>query len=77
MGLASPGTLLVIADARSNALERHGLVRTNSPAVLATKTTKAIPAGMVGITPAGLRRLADELEAGNLDQFLTKPKGGA
>lgn len=77
MTLASPSTRLVIADARSESLERIGLVKAHSPARPATGTTKAIPAGMVGITPAGLRRLADELEAGNLDQFILQPKGTA
>lgn len=71
--LASPGTLLVIADARSESLERLGLVKAHSPAVPAKPPAKAIPAGMVGITPAGLRRLADEMEAGRLEQFIKRP----
>lgn len=74
--LASPGTRMVVADAVSASLERVGLVKAHSPAAPAKPPAKAIPAGMVGITPAGLRRLADELEAGRLDQFFKFPAKG-
>lgn len=62
-GLGSPGMALVVPDKLSNGLVARGLLRDTHP-------TKP---GMQRITPAGLRQLADDLEAGRLDQFLKFP----
>lgn len=54
IGLACPGLVQVVGDAVSDSLVRRGYL-------------KAKPNGSFArITPAGLRRLADELEAGRI-----------
>ncbi|MBN9472081.1 MAG: hypothetical protein J0J10_25275 [Bosea sp.] len=62
-GLGSPGTALVVPDRISNSLVTRGLLRNTHPS----------KPGMQRITPAGLRQLADDLEAGRLDQFTKFP----
>lgn len=62
-GLGSPGTALVVPDKLSNGLVARGLLRNTHPTM----------SGMQRITPAGLRQLADDLEAGRLDQFIKFP----
>ena len=59
-GLGSPTLRLVVADKLSDSLERHGLLKSDHQG------------GFVGITPAGLRRLADEMEAGRLAHLMPK-----
>ncbi len=61
--LGSPGLALVVPDRVSNSLVRLGLLR---------DTHRAGP-GMQRVTAAGLRRLADEMEAGRLEQFMKFP----
>lgn len=64
MGLGSPGCLLVVAsDKVSKSLVARGL----------TKPRFAdSPDAWHGITPAGLRALADALEAGDCEPFFKK-----
>jgi hypothetical protein len=57
LGLACPTMLLVVPDKRSRALEAKGYL----------KSTAKDGGGLQGITPAGLRRLADELESGGIN----------
>lgn len=65
LGLASPSSLLVVGGDRViRSLERRGLV---APAV------KDRPDAWLQITPAGMRALADALEAGQLNQFFKWP----
>ncbi|MBN9469965.1 MAG: hypothetical protein J0J10_14460 [Bosea sp.] len=59
-GLGSPSMRLVVACKLSDSLERQGLLKSDHSG------------GFVGITPAGLRRLADELEAGRLAHLMPK-----
>lgn len=62
MGLASPGCLLIVGnDKVSRSLVKRGL--------LWPKDDNDRFAWL-GITPAGLRALADALEAGELQQFM-------
>ena len=63
MGLASPSLLLVVGDAVSASLIKRGLL---APAV------PDRPEAWHRITPAGLRALADEFQAGRLDHLMTK-----
>ena len=60
--LGSPSMRLVVANKVSRSLEARGLVRAQSPD----------GNGLVQITPAGLRALADAFEAGHLEQFFEK-----
>jgi hypothetical protein len=61
LGLASPGMMLVVGGDRvSNSLVKRGLIgpRTDDPNAF------------LGITPNGMRALADAFEAGELQQFM-------
>lgn len=60
LGLAQPGMMLVVGDRLSHSLVKRGL--------LAPRDPKNIDA-FHGITPAGLRVLADAFEAGLLAHF--------
>ncbi len=67
LGLASPSSLLVVGGDRvSESLVRRGLLQPKKP---------EDSNGWLQITPAGMRALADEFEAGTLDQFFHWPKG--
>jgi hypothetical protein len=57
VALASPLRLMVVEDAHTRALASRGLAR------------NLAAGGMVRITPAGLRQMADELESDRLDQL--------
>jgi len=59
--MASPFSLLVVGDRISRSLVRRGLLGQH----FAKKDD-----AFIGITPAGLRALADEMEAGRLEPFL-------
>lgn len=62
MGLASPGCMLVVAhDAVSKSLVKRGLTAPKLPDE---------PDAWHGITPNGLRALADAFETGKLQQFM-------
>jgi hypothetical protein len=61
LGLASPGMLLVVGDKISASLVKRGLLRPR---------LKKRPNSWHGITPAGMRALADAYEAGQLKQFM-------
>jgi len=61
--LATPALMLVVPDRVSRSLERRGLVAPRS-----TRTD-----GCIGITPAGLRVLADLFEAGKLEKMVGEP----
>ena len=62
MGLASPGSLLIVAgDELSKSLAARGLT---------APKLKNKPDAWHGITPKGLRALADAMEAGQLEQFM-------
>ena len=63
VGLSSPTCLLVVGNAVSASLVKRGLLRPHFPDK---------PEAWHRITPSGLRTLADALEAGHLDQFMTK-----
>lgn len=56
--LGSPTRAMVVPDATAKSLVARGLLREREPD------------GMVCITPAGLRALADEMEAGRVDDAL-------
>lgn len=61
LGLASPGCLLIVGgDAVSRSLVKRGLLAPNFP-----NDRDA----WLGITPNGMRVLADAFEAGTLNQF--------
>jgi hypothetical protein len=67
LGLASPTSLLVVGGDRViRSLAKRGMVKAKDPCK---------PNAWLQITPAGLRVLADALEAGELEQFFTWPKG--
>lgn len=59
--MASPFSLLVAGDAVTRSLEKRGLV---APHFAKSKD------GFFGVTPRGLRALADEMERGRLEQFI-------
>ncbi len=59
--LASPFSLLIAGDAVSRSLQKRGLA---APHFVKNKD------GFLGITPRGLRALADAMEAGRLEQFM-------
>lgn len=59
--MGSPFNLLIVADKVSRSLERRGLLAPHS-----LKKDGAL----FGITPTGLRALADALERGDLLQFI-------
>ncbi|HYD66113.1 hypothetical protein [Azospirillum sp.] len=61
LGLASPSMLLVVGDAVSKSLVKRGLLKPR---------LRNRPDAWHGITPAGLRALADAYEAGKLKQFM-------
>ena len=61
--MASPFSLLIVGDRISRSLEKRGL--------LAPHFAKSD--GFHGVTPAGLRAVAEAMERGELDQF-TDPK---
>lgn len=63
MGLASPGFLMVVGDPVSKSLVKRGLLKPHFPDK---------PDAWHRVTPDGLRALADALEVGHLDQFMTK-----
>jgi hypothetical protein len=58
--MASPFSLLVVGDRIAERLAGKGYLATRSP-----KSGD----GLLAVTPAALRRLADEMEAGNIEQF--------
>jgi hypothetical protein len=68
LGLASPSMLLVVGDNLSASLVKRGL--------LAPRLKKR-PNAWHGITPKGMRVLADAYEAGHLKEFMKPfpPKG--
>lgn len=79
LGLASPSMMLVVGDKLSESLVKRGLLKPR---------LKKRPNAWHGITPAGMRVLADAYEAGQLKQFMSpfppkkpareaKAKGGA
>lgn len=61
LGLASPSMLLVVGDKLSESLVKRGLLK---PRI------KKRPNAWHGITPAGMRVLADAFESGDLKQFM-------
>jgi hypothetical protein len=61
LGLASPSMLLVVGDAISESLVKRGLLKPRLP---------NRPHAWHGITPAGMRALADAYQAGQLKQFM-------
>ena len=63
--LGTPALMLVVPDRLSRSLEKRGLVASRS------KRTD----GFIGITPAGLRALADLYDAGKLDKIVGEPGG--
>lgn len=63
--LASPFMLLVVSDKLSRSLVQRGLLEPRRPPIKGDKDD----GGFFGITPAGLRALADALERGNVEQF--------
>jgi DNA-binding PadR family transcriptional regulator len=61
--VASPFNLVIVSDPVVRGLSEKGLI--------APHTLKQNGDGsFYGITPAGLRELADQFEAGNLEQFI-------
>ena len=58
--LGSPATLLLVGDAVSDSLVKRGLARQDK-----------VRRGVV-VTPDGLRRLADEMEAGRVKDALRR-----
>lgn len=66
-GLGTPALMLVVPNMVSRSLEKHGLVKGRS-----TRTD-----GFIGITPAGLRALADLYDAGKLDKMVGEPGAGS
>lgn len=62
--LARPGSALIVGDDVSRSLVRRGLLEEDTPGSDSILT----------ITPAGLRVLADEAEAGRVDLKI-KPRG--
>lgn len=58
--LGTPASMLVVGDALSDSLVKRGLLREDEPR-----------RGIV-VTPAGLRVLADELEAGRVKDVLVR-----
>jgi len=75
LGLASPAMLLIVGDAISKSLVKRGLLKPRF---------RNSPDAFHGITPAGMRALADAYEAGKLKQFMKpfprtragRPNGG-
>ncbi len=61
LGLASPSMLLVVGDKLSASLVKRGLLKPRF---------RERPDAWHGITPAGMRALADAYEAGHLKQFM-------
>ncbi len=61
LSLASPSLMLVVGDGLSASLVQRGLLQPRY---------RDKPDAFHGITPAGLRALADNFEAGRLDQFM-------
>jgi hypothetical protein len=61
LALASPSMLLVVGDDLSDSLIKRGLLKPR---------LRRRPEAFHGITPAGLRVLADAYEAGQLKQFM-------
>ena len=61
--MASPFSVLVVGDRVSRSLVKRGLMASHF-------AEKAKAEGFHGITPAGLRELADAMERGELEQFL-------
>lgn len=61
LGLASPSRLLVVGDDLSASLVKRGLLKPR---------LKRRPEAFHGITPAGMRVLADAYEAGQLKPFM-------
>ena len=62
MGLSSPGMMLVVGrDPVSSSLVARGLLKPRFP---------DRPDAWLGITPQGMRLVADALEAGQLQQFM-------
>lgn len=59
--MASPFSLLVVGDKLSASLASKGL--------LEPRGRKDLSEGFLGITPTGLRSLADALERGDVEQF--------
>ena len=63
--MGSPFMLLVVSDKLSRSLVHRGLLEPRRPPRRSDKDD----GGFFGITPAGLRALADALEGGDLEQF--------
>lgn len=61
--MASPFNVLIVGDKVSRSLIKRGLFASHF-------AEKAKAEGFHGITPAGLRELADAMERGELEQFL-------
>lgn len=61
LGLASPSMLLIVGDKLSESLVKRGLLKPRF---------RDRPHAWHGITPAGMRALADAYEAGHLKQFM-------
>lgn len=59
--MGSPFSLLVVGDRLAASLVARGL--------LEPRNRKGLADGFLGVTPKGLRDLADALEAGQLEQF--------
>lgn len=57
------GRFLIVPDKRSDALEKRGILSSDSPT-----------GGMLGITSTGLRAIADEMDAGRLHNRAPEPK---
>jgi hypothetical protein len=62
--LASPSRVMIVGDALTASLVRRGLLAARDNG------------DWCRITPAGMRALADEYEAGRLDEFFTKELTG-
>lgn len=65
--LGCPQRLLVVPDKQSRALEAKGYF-------VSTRDHPTLGPGGQRITPAGLRRLADEMESGRLTALFEKQK---
>ena len=61
--MASPFSLVVVGDGISRSLVKRGLLGVHW-------NPRKDRDGFLGITPAGLRTLADQMQAGKLEQFL-------
>jgi hypothetical protein len=59
--MASPFSLLIVADNTSRSLEKRGLIGPHS---------LKRDGGFYGVTPSGLRALADAMERGELEPLL-------